>query len=136
MRTVTLLVLCMWSMIGFSQETYLHEIATKKSVSLKRLEHIQDSLIKHSNLFKTESISAKVDVPHHLLMLGLSHKVPEHFEVSIVNKDGTEFLHKAIDFDPSKHDYTFDIHSLSPGFYYMRIYSEKTFLIRKFLLQK
>ena len=42
MRTVTLLVLCLWSIIGFSQETYLHEIAAKKSVSLKRLEHIQD----------------------------------------------------------------------------------------------
>ncbi|MBP6516641.1 MAG: T9SS type A sorting domain-containing protein [Chitinophagales bacterium] len=136
MKTVALFVLCLWSALGFSQETYLHEIAAKKAVSLKRLESIQDSLIKHSKLFKSESISAKVDVPHHLLMLGLSHKTPEHFEISIVNEEGTEFLHKAIDFDPSKHDYTFDIHSLSPGFYYMRIYSEKTFLIRKFLLQK
>ncbi len=136
MRAITLCILSFISILGYSQETYLHKIASKKSISLNRLETIQDSLLKNSKLYFKESISTKVDVPNHILMLGLNHKTPEHFEVSIINKDGKEFLHKSIDFDPSKHDYTFDIHSLTPGFYYLRIYSEKTFLIRNFLLQK
>lgn len=136
MKAITLCILSFISILGYSQETYLHKIATKKSISLYRLETIQDSLLKNSKLYNKESITTKIDVPHHVLILGLNHKAPEHFEVSIVNKEGKEFLHKAIDFDPSKHDYTFDIHSLTPGFYYLRIYSEKTFLIRNFLLQK
>jgi len=136
MKKIALISVLFISILASAQETYLHKIALKKSISLKRLEAIQDSLFKNSKLYFTESISAQVNIPNHELVVGMRHGVPEHFEVSIVDRRGKELIHQALDFDPTKINYTFDIHSLTPGFYYLRIYSEKTFLIRNFLLNK